>query len=106
MPAVLQHPPEPPIHLERAEQGVLAARRPVPGGQAALGLSPRPGQAAHTGGQPAALAPARARPTLQLSPRGLRRSCVTDALTAALCRSRGVVTRSTLQLRRGYRDLR
>jgi hypothetical protein len=58
------------------------------------------------GCQPAALAPARARPTLQLPPRGLRRSCVTDALTAALCRSGRGGYPAGRQLLRGCRDLR
>jgi hypothetical protein len=85
--------PEPAIHLERAEQGVLAARRPVSGGHAALGLPPRPGHAAHTGGQPAALAPARARPTLQLPPRGLRAPASPTPSPQRCAAREGVVTR-------------
>ena len=52
------------------------------------------------------LAPARARSTLQIPPRGLRRYCVIDALTERRDAREGVVARLARQLLRGCRDLR
>jgi hypothetical protein len=44
--------------------------------------------------------------TLQIPPRGLRRSCVTDALTERRDAREGVGARLARQLLRGCRDLR
>src|SRR4029079_13956289 len=105
MPAVLQRRPSlPPTSSARSR--VCWPLDGVPGGQAVLGLPPRPGQAAQTGGQPAALAPARARPTPQIPPRGLRRYWVIDALTERRDAREGLVARLPRELLRGCRDLR
>jgi transposase len=71
--AVLREPDLPTAHLDGPTRAGQAAVRPPPG----------PGRRAHQAVQPAALAPARARPELHVPARGLRRYRVIDELAAS-----------------------
>jgi transposase len=100
-----------PIDAEAVALAALChdARRRVgrthAGGEAAGRLPPRPGPPADPGGEPAALAPARARPGPAGALAGLRRYKVIDDLAAKLAGLEGTVARLARRLLARCREL-
>ena len=80
-------------------------RRPDSAGQAAGRLPRRPGRGADHAVQPAALAPARARPGAAVPSRGLRRYKVIDQLAARLAGVDGTVAQIARELLARCREL-